>query len=303
MKNMINKNAFSLIELSIVILIIGILVAGVTQSSRLIRQMKISSARSITNSSPISSISNLSGWWETTLETSLDQNLSNNDKILSWNDINPQSLYKINFTQGNATYQPQFVESGINGIPSLSFNNSFLTLTNFTLSGNYTFFIVFNSTSISSNGSSIISLTESSLHGINFAILSATGAYLGLNRRFRALHRSPLGSATENDNYINASNTIADNKDYILSYSRNLNTNQSDFYLNGISANDATYKGATAQALNSANLTLMIGNLMPSNLGRPFNGKISEIIIFDKALNSEEMKAVNDYLSKKYNIK
>lgn len=71
---MSNKNAFSLIELSIVILIIGILVAGVTQSSRLIRQMKISSARSITNSSPVSSISNLAGWWETTLDSSLDQN-------------------------------------------------------------------------------------------------------------------------------------------------------------------------------------------------------------------------------------
>lgn len=38
------KKAFSLIELSIVILIIGILVTGVTQSSRLVRQMKIASA-------------------------------------------------------------------------------------------------------------------------------------------------------------------------------------------------------------------------------------------------------------------
>ena len=41
---MINKNkngAFSLIELSIVILIIGILIAGVTQGSRLVREAKI----------------------------------------------------------------------------------------------------------------------------------------------------------------------------------------------------------------------------------------------------------------------
>jgi prepilin-type N-terminal cleavage/methylation domain-containing protein len=37
-----NQNkAFSLIELSIVILIIGILVAGVTSSSRLLKQMKL----------------------------------------------------------------------------------------------------------------------------------------------------------------------------------------------------------------------------------------------------------------------
>lgn len=302
---MSNKNAFSLIELSIVILIIGILVAGVTQSSRLIRQMKISSARSITNSSPVSSISNLAGWWETTLDSSLDQNLNNNDKISSWNDINPQSSYKFNLTMPNAAAQPQFVESGINGLPSLLFNNSVLVLDKFTLIGNYTFFIVFNSTSISASGSGIINLSDasSSLHGILFEIQPASGAYLGLNRRFRALHRSPFGSATENDNYTNSSNTIADNKNYILSYSRNLKTNQSDFNLNGISANDATYKGATAPALNSANLILMIGNLSPNNLGRPFNGTISEIIIFDKALNSEELLSVNNYLSKKYNIK
>ena len=36
-----NSKAFSLIELSIVILIIGILVAGVTSSSRLLKQMKL----------------------------------------------------------------------------------------------------------------------------------------------------------------------------------------------------------------------------------------------------------------------
>ncbi|MFM7621060.1 MAG: prepilin-type N-terminal cleavage/methylation domain-containing protein, partial [Alphaproteobacteria bacterium] len=48
----LNK-AFSLIELSIVILIIGILVAGVTQSSRLVNQFRLTSARNITLSSPL----------------------------------------------------------------------------------------------------------------------------------------------------------------------------------------------------------------------------------------------------------
>ncbi len=42
MKTKTNK-AFSLIELSIVILIIGILVAGVTQGRRLVGQMKLAS--------------------------------------------------------------------------------------------------------------------------------------------------------------------------------------------------------------------------------------------------------------------
>jgi len=40
--------AFSLIELSIVVLIVGILIAGVTQGSRLIRESKVKTARTLT---------------------------------------------------------------------------------------------------------------------------------------------------------------------------------------------------------------------------------------------------------------
>ena len=56
------QKAFSLIELSIVILIIGILVAGVTQSSRLVSQFRLISARNITLSSPVPTIKNLAYW-------------------------------------------------------------------------------------------------------------------------------------------------------------------------------------------------------------------------------------------------
>ena len=68
MRNMAKKNAFSLIELSIVILIIGILVAGVTTSSRLIRAMKLISAKQLTQSSPVLTISDLLAWFEPTKE-------------------------------------------------------------------------------------------------------------------------------------------------------------------------------------------------------------------------------------------
>ncbi|MFM7620926.1 MAG: hypothetical protein ACKO47_04900 [Alphaproteobacteria bacterium] len=55
--------AFPLIELPIVILIIGILVAGVTSSSRLIKRMKITVAQNLTQSSPIPSIKDLAVWY------------------------------------------------------------------------------------------------------------------------------------------------------------------------------------------------------------------------------------------------
>ena len=100
------KNAFSLIELSIVILIVGILIAGVTQSSRLINQMKLSSAQSITRSSDVISINDMVFWAETSLENSLTNSsggfqMDNGGAISSWNDINLRSSNKINLGQSN----------------------------------------------------------------------------------------------------------------------------------------------------------------------------------------------------------
>ncbi|MFM2200772.1 MAG: hypothetical protein RL769_827, partial [Pseudomonadota bacterium] len=77
MPRIINSNykspkAFSLIELSIVILIIGILVAGVTQSSRLVKRIRLLTAQNITNSSPVPTIKDLALWYESTLERSFN---------------------------------------------------------------------------------------------------------------------------------------------------------------------------------------------------------------------------------------
>ena len=105
-KKFINNKAFSLIELSIVILIIGILIAGITQSSRLIRAMKIQSARSLTLSSPVPSFKGITLWLESTLDESFDSTEAQDQlQISTWKDINPQSSYKNNATQSNASFK------------------------------------------------------------------------------------------------------------------------------------------------------------------------------------------------------
>ena len=87
-----NKTAFSLIELSIVILIVGILVAGVVQTSRLVTRMRILNAQTVTRSSEIHLIKGLSVWIETVSEKSFDSILNNinyfakisRNKIMIW---------------------------------------------------------------------------------------------------------------------------------------------------------------------------------------------------------------------------
>ena len=149
-----NLRGFSLIELSIVILIIGILVAGVTQSSRLINQMRLVSTRSITQGSGITSIQGLVAWWDCCDEkTFLENEASNNSLISTWNDLNPTSTSKINLNQNIATSQPTYISSSINNLPSLRFDGSDRFITNNFFSETFSLFIVLR-TSLAGNGNS-----------------------------------------------------------------------------------------------------------------------------------------------------
>ena len=64
------RSAFSLIEISIVILIIGILIAGVIQGGKLLQKFRLQTARSLTNSSVVSEITGLVAWYESTVAES-----------------------------------------------------------------------------------------------------------------------------------------------------------------------------------------------------------------------------------------
>ncbi len=147
-----NKQAFSLIELSIVLLIIGIILAGITSSSILIDKYRLRKAIIATQSSPVNSISDLALWLETTQENATDiVDPDNMEQITTLKDINIQSIDKKNFTQSDANYKPEFIKKGFNGLPVLNFDKSqydALYIENFNSSeissnGQITIFIVF----------------------------------------------------------------------------------------------------------------------------------------------------------------
>lgn len=111
------KKAFSLVEISIVILIVGILIAGVSKAIDLVMDSKLNSARSITKGSQILRIPNVALWLETSSAESWPDNkrgegqyIDNASKPVFWNDLNQQISSDLGFKFfGNFYYsEPSF---------------------------------------------------------------------------------------------------------------------------------------------------------------------------------------------------
>ena len=84
--------------LSIVIVIIGIVIAGVTSGSVLVAKYKLSTARTLTQSSPVNSISGLYLWFDATSENvfrnqSDGAQMNSGDAVKSWSSIGFRKQY------------------------------------------------------------------------------------------------------------------------------------------------------------------------------------------------------------------
>ena len=127
MKNKNSKKAFSLVEISIVILIIGLLIAGISKAGDMIFDVSLKSASSLTKGAKVGRMPGLALWLETTTSESILEKERYDTNIISiWRDINPQSSSKFIFKK---TGEPTYVEKGQNNLPavgSLSADNYFL---------------------------------------------------------------------------------------------------------------------------------------------------------------------------------
>lgn len=305
---MTKKQAYSLIELSIVIVIIGILIAGILQGSGLVNKSRIAAAISLTKSSPVITTPNLTLWLETSLSynedtiTSTTHNTKpeDGDFISAWKDINPQLKKKKILSQTTVDgRRPNYLEKGINGIPSLEFdtdsgNQDYLTLTQGSMPINisdnsYTMFVVWKSDRPSSDysGASSVILAQgeaADYHEAGLAINSAVKfQYYGQNNTYT--------SASSEVDYMPG-------KTYILGVAIN-NNNASNvrFFTNGfMSQGTSTNKDEADIQMDS----FMIGTQQTALTFA--GGLFSEIIIFDRDLTNEEIKTINQYLARKYGV-
>ncbi len=290
-----HKKAFSLIELSIVLLIIGIIIAGVTQSSRLIGGMRLAVAASMTQSAPVASITGLSLWLEPTSENAFATGTSGtytnvsqpeeDDSIGRWNDLNPQSTSKLDAIQATSGNQPTYKSSAINNLPALLFTNASAQALvsdfnmDYTVTPNLTFFVVFRRVGTGS-----------------YQCIFGNG--IGDGRILCPSHADVPGAgmlAAASWNAISGGDAL--NTPLIISaVLKDTVTNGSVVYLNGntsvtFSENETT-SGASTTTIGADG----------AGAGAPWDGYIGEVIVFNRALKTSERQAIERYLGKKWNV-
>ena len=309
MKNNRKLRAFSLIEVSIVVLIIGILIAGITQSSRLLAQAKVNTAKSLTQSSPASSINGLSLWIESTLDTSFIATETDDGTAISeWRDSNPQVSTKADFKAGGTA--PKYMLNAINGIPAVLFDGSASSMSapNFSdLARNQsTIFAVVKLPSTLASQVIVSKRGDDDTDTINFQVSTNSDTAVGWSYCDGAA-QDAVDCTIEG-----ASAAVVGTNSYIYSSVYTANTDLVTdsttggivIFQNGkVLSRTETDETANANPASAGNNDITIGATSfkpnPTNF---FGGYLGELIIYDRALKTEERQSIEAYLSKKWGI-
>lgn len=286
------KKAFSLIELSIVILIIGILVAGVTQSSRLVNEMRLATVRNINQNSPIHNINNLIIWLDATNESSfIESEREDGQKLSEWNEINMKKTQRLKLIQTDVNKRPIYTSNAINKLPAVKFDDVALSpgvrvfvypsavSGDFIPSNQSTVFMVLMINQISQVWNFFwgVGTTRFSTHSIwtDNKIYFDFGTCCGATSR--------IAVAVNPNDYIKTPR--------IMTYIKTPTTLTVRSNLTVI----GSASGATG--------TIPNGIVADFLLGSSLAGEIGEFVYFNRALKAEEIQDIEAYLSKKWAIK
>lgn len=298
MKNSNRKSAFSLVEISIVIIIIGILVAGVTQSSRLLTQAKLSSAKSMTQSSPVSSITGLSLWIDSVSDASFQSNdLDDATTITTWNDINPQTITKANLTPSGG---PLYKTNVINGLPAILFDG----VDDFASTAN------FSNISSASTVFAVVKLPSTLAAQTIFSKRATTGTAINIEFGTTVATGWTYADGGASYNPTASSAPTAASGSYVVSVVYNLSSADSGtstatgvhFFQNGSTTPFTLNHFATTGSPTSVSENLFVGKSGLTATPAFFSGHIGELVIFDRALKREERRSIEAYLGKKWGI-
>ena len=215
------------------------------------------------------------------------------DAMLSW--INPaigvnggspmdgDRITTIDDQSGNSNYveqitpslRPAYIESGINGLPSINYDlSSFLAWFPFAFSSNEcSFWIAFKRNGAAFSGYSNLILLSSPVGLSQFLQINDIGGNINMNAATGTLDK--LLTSADTDPVIIGVVKTATNMEY---------------FVDGVSIgtnNGAQGMGGTAHLLGAFGINA-------------FNGLIGEVVIWDKALDASEITQTNTYFNDKF---
>ncbi|MBM5782688.1 MAG: hypothetical protein FJ368_04620 [Pelagibacterales bacterium] len=292
------NKAHSLIELSVVLIIIGVMIAGVIGVRALVDSSRIANSKSITKASVVPNINGLVAWYETSSsESFLSSQRSDGTQVTSWYDINPISIPSKKNTlvanSGSVTY----LKNGIGNLPSLQFSSandsgfSDFLLSSFDKgkSNSNTIFVVFSQKTRDSTGNTIRNLISNPSSGTN-GVVKIGYRDNGSSDSITMEATSLVESSSTNIPTISDNLSIIAAFYYDRAYSKG--------YVNN--ASNPSGGGYLSNPGNNSLAGLVLGSSSQNNTR--FVGLISEVIIYDRPLKKNERIDVLRYLSKKYNI-
>jgi hypothetical protein len=314
------NRAFSLVEISVVIVIVMIMIAGLIQGSRLIGSMRITTARNLTNSSAMPWINYIVTWYDATAADAFNESENNDgNKISRWNGAEIRYSDRINTTQVDDAKKPIFVANGMYGLPSIKFDgvddylvSEYLEQSILTYRSGAVF-IVFEPKTISSTAKRSIFYQPSEC-GREFDVGYGFGG---------SVSKIGLASSSEDCGSVNATtsslNYVVPNEKIVVS----MNIYQAPMTKGDIS-NIKIYRNGylettskVGDGYNSALIEstkkyadgsdrIYLGARKTSDSANPssfFEGLLGEMIVFNRSLNNEDRKEIEKYLGKKWGIK
>lgn len=295
--------AFSLIELSIVILVIGVLIAGVIQGSKMISKAALSSARTLTGSTPVASIRSLSLWFESTSKASfIDSESDDNLSISKWYSINPSDKQKISANQNTSVLKPKYISNAINNLPAVQLDGLDDYMSTPTASN--------RNTNVKDSFSVFVVAQAKTTHGIDSESTSSTTGISGQKYLISPVNGGTSGSGLAGAGISMGTNGISfyeHSDDYmppLLVYSATLtkplvllmeyNKKKPNLYING-----RLVRTGLTSTKNVLPPSITIGG---SAYG-VMSGYVAEVIVFNEVLKANDREYVTDYLKKKWGIK
>ncbi len=287
------QKAFSLIEISIVILVIGILIAGISQAIEMFSEASLTSARNLSKSSRISRIDDLSLWLDATSDKAFDKEKDDGSTISMWKDTNPRSTSPASSNSSSASLYPSYILSAISSLPAVRFKKTSATVGNCVTipsqsfvnnSEDFTLYLIFNPKTL--DDGIILEKNNATATNFPFSLELNSGFY-----KFSVKNSAnTIGITNPKQAIINAPNLIR------LSRTKG---SQIEITVNGVSSTQSDT--LTSSTLNTTELAIGCRNgTSPTSF---ISGDIGEIAFFDRNLSVKEKADIDEYFYKKWKMK